>query len=494
MSRLFVSLLAVFLFLAAAGAEPPFLEVAHQGPVWAVAWAPDGKALAAAGQDGNVHVIAVPSGKEITRFAALGPVKGLVFAPDGKTVAVKVADALRIHDAATGQTRQQLPPGMKGYHGAHLAFTADGGSVVAAGVGERVFWPFSKGGASGSRMGNPPPDGFAAVSLDGDRIAWGQPATGQVILDAPNGRNHQVLRIGKAHAIAFGLNARTLASGNADKLVHLWDVSSGQELLRFEGMQAVPSRVVFSANGKTIAALASGGLAIHVWEVESGRPRRQVTALPAPVLDLALSPDGKFLATAGSDFKTRVWNVAIRELERPKNPVALAKQEMERLWEDLASTDRARAEAAYRALAAAGNHAVPFLEERLRHVAIPKVEDARVEQLVSQLDARNFTVRQKATTELAKYGEMAEAPLRKLLASRPSAEAERRATMLLDKLKEPVLSPERARALEGIELLEWLRTPEARRVLEGIARDGLIPRLRGEATEALQRLGSAPQG
>src|SRR5262249_42499949 len=146
--------------------------------------------------------------------------------------------------------------------------------------------------------------------------------------------------------------------------------------------------------------------------------------------------------TAGSDFKARVWNVAIRELPRPEKPVALARQEMERLWEDLAA-DHVRAEAAYRALAAAGNHAVPFLEERLRRVAVPRVENARIEQLVRDLDARTFQVRQKATLELAKYGELAEVPLRKLLASRPSAEAEQRATKLLDKLKEPVLSPER---------------------------------------------------
>jgi hypothetical protein len=161
---------------------------------------------------------------------------------------------------------------------------------------------------------------------------------------------------------------------------------------------------------------------------------------------------------------------------------------MERLWDELAADDHARAEAAFRKLAGAGNQAVPYLRERLRRVAVPKVEDGRIERLLRDLDARTFAVRQKATVELAKYGELAEAPLRKFLASRPSAEAESRARVLLDRLKQPVLSPERTRAVECIELLAWLRTPEARRVLEEIAREGLIPRLREEAAESLQQL------
>ena len=68
------------------------------------------------------------------------------------------------------------------------------------------------------------------------------------------------------------------------------------------------------------------------------------------------------------------------------------------------------------------------------------------------------------------------------------AEAERRAKMLLERMHEPVLSPERIRALEGIELLEGLRTAEARQVLQRVADGVPEARLTQEARAVLQRL------
>jgi hypothetical protein len=472
----------------AARGEPPLAEVDHKGAVYVVAWSPDGKLLASAGQDGTVILTRVATGKEALRFRAQGTVKGLAFAPDGKSVALKgTGESFSLYDAATGKLQKTLGNALLMYGGPHVAFSADGRSVTAVGVGERLTWQHAQGGASGSKMGGVPAGGYAAVAPDGSRTAWGYP-TGQVQMCDPNGLNFQILQVGQAHSIAFAPDGKHLASGNADKLVRLWDIGGRREVRRFDGLGSAAQRLVFSANGKELAALTADALTVRVWDVERGRARRQLAALRARVNDLALSPDGKTLATAGDDGKARLWNVAVRDVARPAKPTPLSAPQLEALWEDLGSTDHERADAAFRGLASAGGGALPFLRERLRRVVMPQVDAVRVEKLVRDLDARTYAARNRAFLELARYGELVEPQLRRLLAGKPSAEAARRVHQLLARLQEPGLSPDRARALETVELLEWLHTPAARSVLEEVARDGMLRQLRTEAAEALRRL------
>lgn len=61
----------------------------------------------------------------------------------------------------------------------------------------------------------------------------------------------------------------------------------------------------------------------------------------------------------------------------------------------------------------------------------------RLAQLLTDLDHSRFTVREKATTELEKLGDIVEDALRQTLARKPSAEVRRRVEMLLKKLENP---------------------------------------------------------
>src|SRR5439155_11436961 len=96
----------------------------------------------------------------------------------------------------------------------------------------------------------------------------------------------------------------------------------------------------------------------------------------------------------------------------------------------------ADAPCAYRAiwkLVAARDQPLSFLRSRMRPVLAKN--EARVRDLVADLDSDRFTVREKAARELEELEAAAESALRKALRGQPSVEVRRRIEELLRKLE-----------------------------------------------------------
>src|SRR5262249_10602721 len=96
--------------------------------------------------------------------------------------------------------------------------------------------------------------------------------------------------------------------------VLLWDANSGKEIRRFGGLKDKIKAVVFSPDGKVLAAASRDGR-VCLWDGETAQSRLFVLAHPQPV-DLpftsspciAFAPDGQTLVSAGTDRTLRVWN------------------------------------------------------------------------------------------------------------------------------------------------------------------------------------------
>src|SRR5262249_42969439 len=101
----------------------------------------------------------------------------------------------------------------------------------------------------------------------------------------------------------------------------------------------------------------------------------------------------------------------------------------------------------------------------------------------------DFTARDRAAAELEKLADLAKAALRQKLDERPPLETRRRVEALLNKVKGPVTSPERLRALRAVAVLERAGTPEAVQTLQRLAGGAPEARLTREARAALGRLG-----
>ena len=137
-------------------------------------------------------------------------------------------------------------------------------------------------------------------------------------------------------------------------------------------------------------------------------------------------------------------------------------------------------------LAGSPKDSVPFLKKRLQPVVEPN--RSKIARFITDLDSKQFGVRDKAYQELERLAELAEAELRQAVNKPASLEIRRRAATLLQRLEGPISSPEQSQTLRGIELLELIGTSEARAVLKELAEGAKEARLTQEAKISLERL------
>jgi hypothetical protein len=90
-------------------------------------------------------------------------------------------------------------------------------------------------------------------------------------------------------------------------------------------------------------------------------------------------------------------------------------------------------------------------------------------------------------------GEAAVPALRQALADAPSAEVQRRAEKLMDKLAGPTPQLETLRALRAVEALEQIGSAEARELLTALAKGMPEARFTRETKASLERLARQPR-
>jgi hypothetical protein len=165
-----------------------------------------------------------------------------------------------------------------------------------------------------------------------------------------------------------------------------------------------------------------------------------------------------------------------------------APDELQQLWSDLGAKDPVTADRALTGLAAQPARAVPFLRQRLGPV-LP-ADPRRLTGWLADLDSEEFEVRERASQDLGRLGEVIEADLRKVLSGCPSAEVRWRFEVLLETVNAERLSPsaDRLRAARAVEVLERVGNSAARRLLATIAAGAPEAHLTVEAKSALERL------
>ncbi len=116
-------------------------------------------------------------------------------------------------------------------------------------------------------------------------------------------------------AIAFTPDSRLVISSSADHAL-IRDVATSRELADCHASANITSLAI-SPDGRTLAT-GDGENIIRLWEIPSGRELTHWQAQNSAVTALAFSPDGKTLASGGMDGVLRLWNLPFIRRELAK--------------------------------------------------------------------------------------------------------------------------------------------------------------------------------
>jgi len=259
------------------------LGIKHADIVHAVAFAPDGSAVASAGDDGRVLVWDPTTGLARTLPGQAVSVFSVAFAPDGKTLAANCWDGkkgfVELRSYPSGEVKATF--GDRKQHGWAIRYSPDG----------------------------------SRLAVDGSNVE---------LWDAQGEKKLYVLRA-RAQALAFSREGKTLATGNNGEIIHLWDVVSGQELRALDGKPGGVYSVAFSPDGKLLATVSNEifatkenafGLApgfVKIWDLATGTAQSEFRGT-YQIRSLAFSPDGRTLAVGQRDGNVLYWDTTARRM------------------------------------------------------------------------------------------------------------------------------------------------------------------------------------
>jgi WD40 repeat protein len=290
--------------------------------IYGVAFAPNGKTVAAACYDNYIRLYDV-SGPKVQDKAAFnahpGPVTAVAYAPDGKTLASGGQDlTIRLWDIQGRDPKERAQ--VKGHTAAitALAYSPRGGTLASAGSdGELVLW--NTPGAPGARPRATLATGAGSIAAltyaaSGATLA-GACADGTARLwsigIAPRERSRCEGHVGAVLGVAFAPDGRRLAAGGADWTVRSWDLLGAKPKERFTPWSHLSHvyGIDFSLDLETLVS-GSEDTVIRLWDLTKPglRTRNYLKGDLGRVFAVAYSPDGKLVAAGGERDTVRQWD------------------------------------------------------------------------------------------------------------------------------------------------------------------------------------------
>jgi WD40 repeat protein len=335
------------------------------------------------------------------------------------------------------------PPPAQAWGTVHAAF-APGGEVLTEWQGQQV--------------------GLVEVS-SGRRLAMLPKRVGQRLLFSPDGRL----------VAAASLRPRFKDhpdDGDAPGGVSLVEAATGEEITRLDitaGWSGRDWAFAFTPDSSALVVADQNNL--RVWDTANGERLHQMawpdglhrTKGKVNVSSLTLLSGGRAII-GFEDGQVLVWDLASASWTRGKSVRDLSRDNLERLWADLA-VEAGKAHQALHTLSAAPAQSVPFLQDRLQPATA--VDPKRVEKLLAGLEDKKFSAREAAVRELTELRDRIEPLLHKAIKDQPTLETRRRIEALLAEPFVPTV--ETRRTLRAVAALERIGNSEARRLLERLS-------------------------
>lgn len=260
--------------------------------VYTVAWHPDGKWLASAGDGGELRLWNASNGQHVVtvpKDAQAGEINKVAWRPDGTHLAL-----------ATNEGIIQIMP---------IWSEAD----LLANPAETIIQdsqPLTLYGHEGQVLD-------LTWRPDGQRLASGSSDTTIRIWNTSTGQQLDII-LGHqldVTSVAWHPDGRHLLSGSSDKTIRVWQVDKGLNQITLTGHQKAVQDVAWHPKGAPHAlASASADNTIRLWDLQP----IGVTILDDSQLkinSIAWSASGRWLATAHKDNQDKEGSLFIRDIE-----------------------------------------------------------------------------------------------------------------------------------------------------------------------------------
>ena len=286
--------------------------------IYHLAFSPDGKTLAAAGQDATIYLFDVE-----TRAARLlrghhDQVFAVDFSPDGKLLASGGWDGTIRLWSRSGQAMRTLRAQDQDVR--TLAFSPDGTQLASGGADGRLrLWDPHSGALVDTRQGHSKPIYCVVFSANGQRLASAGRGSVVLVWDPRKKGAAPVARLeghrGRVEGLSFSPDGRLLASAGEDRSIRVWDLGRRSLHKVLWGHAAHVEDVAFTPDGKQ---LLSGGWdkTIRLWDLQTGRTIRTLRGHTGGIYTMALARDGRLLASGGWDQTIRLWDLSPERRQR----------------------------------------------------------------------------------------------------------------------------------------------------------------------------------
>ena len=301
-----------------APALPEFLSLeGHDQAVSAITFSRDGKRLASGSLDQTARVWDANTGDLLATLNVGFPVVSVAFNPQGdRLVTMGTNHTAKVWNATNGQELLTLA----GHTGTVMAvaWSPDGRSILTGSKdGTARLWDAATGAARSIVAAHSNWVLSVAFSPDSRRFATGSADNTACIGEV---QNPQPLYVLPGHSnwvqqVAFSPDGRQVATGCRDRKVRLFDAETGRQLVSMEGHPSGISSLAFSPDGARLATAAAGegfGTAryqehtAHIWDVRTGQRLLKLDAHSGWVIAVAFSSDGRRLATGSADNTVRI--------------------------------------------------------------------------------------------------------------------------------------------------------------------------------------------
>jgi WD40 repeat protein/tetratricopeptide (TPR) repeat protein/predicted Ser/Thr protein kinase len=303
-------------FWDAATGDPLGEPLTMPGDVKALAISPDGRKLAVGCNTGGAVIFSLPDRRR------LGPalphpteVLAVAFHPDGAVLATGCMDSnARLWDLAP--RRLLGAPLVHHNYVWSLMFSQDGLHLLTGSEDKFArLWDLALAPAAGIPL--------ARIDSELDRLAfeW-QPVTPRykTVITGDRGRPippwvHEYL------AASFSLDGRLVVVGCADNTARIFDVATGQEVVRPLRHDNWVRAVAFGPDNRRVLT-GSHDMTARLWDATTGEPLTPPLRHSGEVIAVAISPDGRTGLTAGVDATARLWDLGTGRPIGPPMPNA----------------------------------------------------------------------------------------------------------------------------------------------------------------------------